>query len=173
MQHIHIFHGFSSRTVSWGHENRDGLTATTLFVTRRVQSRRLFGSYQPTYDIYVYICVYRYIVLHASFKKQLVCVDKTTRNSQMMTGWWSPRKMSYIIYKVGIKITYDIITITARGCWFNTLRPRQNGRHFVDDIFEFSLKCVPHGLIHYTISLVRIMAWRRICDKPLSEAMIV
>ena len=69
---------------------------------------------------------------------------------------------------------------------FNTLRPRQNGRHFADDIFKciflnqnlwipikISLKVVPKGLINNIPPLVQIMAWRRPGDKPLSEPMMV
>ena len=65
---------------------------------------------------------------------------------------------------------------------FNTLRPRQNGLHFADDIFncifvnenvrisiKFSLKFVPKGPINNIPALVQIMAWRRPGDKPLSE----
>ena len=68
----------------------------------------------------------------------------------------------------------------------NTLRPRQNGRHFPDDIFKcfflnenvsiaikMSLKFVPKGPINNIPALVQIMAWRRLGDKPLSEPMIV
>ena len=70
--------------------------------------------------------------------------------------------------------------------WFNTLRPRQNGRHFADDIFKciflnenvrilikISLKVVPKGPINNIPSLVQIMAWRRPGDKPLAEPMMV
>ena len=69
---------------------------------------------------------------------------------------------------------------------FNTLRPRQNGRHFPDDIFKcnflieniwisikISLNFVPKGPIINISALVRIMAWRRPGDKPLSEPMMV
>ena len=69
---------------------------------------------------------------------------------------------------------------------FNTLRPRQNGRHFPDDIFKciflnenvwisisISLKFVPGGPINNMPSLVHIMAWHRPGDKPLSEPMMV
>ena len=69
---------------------------------------------------------------------------------------------------------------------FNTLRPRQNGRHFADDIFKYiflngnfwipvkiSLKFVPKGTINIIPALVQIMAWRRPGDKPLSEPMVV
>ena len=68
---------------------------------------------------------------------------------------------------------------------FNTLRPRQNGRHFADDIFKriflneniwipitISLKFVPKGSINNMSALVQIMAWRRPGDKPLSEPMM-
>ena len=68
----------------------------------------------------------------------------------------------------------------------NTLRPRQNERHFADDIFKYiflnenvwipikiSLKFVPKGRINNIPALVQIMAWRRPGDKPLSEPMMV
>ena len=68
----------------------------------------------------------------------------------------------------------------------NTLRPRQNGHHFADDIFKciffneniwilikISLRIVPKGRINNIPALVQIMAWRRSGDKPLSEPMIV
>ena len=68
----------------------------------------------------------------------------------------------------------------------NSLGPRQNGRHFPDDIFKCiffnenvwisiktSLKFVPEGPINNIPSLVQIMAWRRPGDKPLSEPMTV
>ena len=69
---------------------------------------------------------------------------------------------------------------------FDTLRPRQNVRHFPDDSFkwiflnenawisiEVSLKFVPKGPINNIPALVQIMAWRRPGDKPLSEPMLV
>ena len=68
----------------------------------------------------------------------------------------------------------------------NTLRPRQNGRHFADDTFNhifanenvkisirFSLKFVLKGPINNIPALVQIMAWRRPGDKPLSEPVMV
>ena len=67
----------------------------------------------------------------------------------------------------------------------NTLRPRQNGRHFPEDIFKciflneyvwisikISLKFVPWGPINNIQALAQIMAWHRPCNKPLSEPMI-
>ena len=67
----------------------------------------------------------------------------------------------------------------------NTLRPRQNGRHFPEDIFKWiffnknvwisiniSLTFVPRGSIKNIPTLVQV-AWRRPGDKPLSEPMMV
>ena len=38
---------------------------------------------------------------------------------------------------------------------------------------KISLKFVPKGPINYILASVRIMAWRRPGDKPLSETMMV
>ena len=70
--------------------------------------------------------------------------------------------------------------------YLNTLRPRQNGRLFPDDIFKWifwneniwislriSLKFVPRVRIDNIPALVQIMAWRRPGDKLLSEPMMV
>ena len=70
--------------------------------------------------------------------------------------------------------------------YINTLRPRQNGRHFADDIFKriflnknfwvwnrISLKYVSWCLIDIMTALVQIMDWHRIGDKPLYEAILV
>ena len=74
----------------------------------------------------------------------------------------------------------------SRLQWVNTLRPRQNGRHFADDILkciflnenvwipiEISLKFVPKVPIDNILALVQITAGCRPGDKPLSEPMIV
>ena len=68
----------------------------------------------------------------------------------------------------------------------NTLRPRQNGRHFPDDILKciflnekvsilikISLKLIPKCSISNIPAFVQIMAWRRPGNKPLSEPMMV
>ena len=70
--------------------------------------------------------------------------------------------------------------------YVNTLRPRQNGRHFPDGtirrIFlsenvltslQNPVKCVSTVRINNKPALVQIMAWRRPGDKPLSEPMMV
>ena len=80
-----------------------------------------------------------------------------------------------------------MILQTKTGAWFNTLRPRKNGRHFPNDIFKWiflkenvwisikinSLKFLPRGPISNIPALVQIMAWRRPGDKPLSKPMTV
>ena len=75
--------------------------------------------------------------------------------------------------------------LTAKDC-VNTLRLRQDGCQFPDDIskciflneniwilFIISLKFVPEGSINHIPSLVQIMAWRWPGDKPLSEPLMV
>ena len=79
----------------------------------------------------------------------------------------------------------DVDPLSRRQC-VNTLRPRQDGGHFPDDIFKcislnenawtsikISLKFVPKDQIHNIPALVQIMAWRQLGDKPLSEPMMV
>ena len=69
---------------------------------------------------------------------------------------------------------------------FNTLRPRQNGRQFPDDIFkgifltenvwnsiEISPKVALDSTINNMPALVQIMAWCRTGTKPLSERMML
>ena len=76
--------------------------------------------------------------------------------------------------------------LVITGEIINTFRPRQNGRHFTDDIFkciffkenawiyiEISLMVVPTGPINNVPALIQIVAWRRPGDKPLSEQMLV
>ena len=79
-----------------------------------------------------------------------------------------------------------LLTIQNPNGELNTLRPRQNGRHFPDDTFKrifmnenvrisikISLKFVPKGPINKIPALDQIMAWRRPGDKPLSEPMMI
>ena len=80
----------------------------------------------------------------------------------------------------------EMAAILSRGRCINTLRPRQNGRHFTDCIFKYvflkenvrislkiSLKLVSMVQINIIPALVPIMAWRRPGDKPLSGPMMV
>ena len=92
------------------------------------------------------------------------------------------------IEKVGIdgKRPQGLLNRCWKNTFLNTLRPRQNGRYFADDIFKciflnendrisikISLKFFPKGRINNIPPLVQIMAWRRPGDKPLSEPMVV
>ena len=94
------------------------------------------------------------------------------------------------MYNAVVNVIYSVATqgeqMSQYWVCFNTLRPRQNGRHFADDIFtciflyenarillEISLKFVPKDAINNIPALVQIMAWRRLGDKPLSEPMMV
>ena len=102
--------------------------------------------------------------------KNVVTCSIIHRYSERRSGRWSSPQ--------------NIPNYTVTGV--NTLRPRQNGRHFADDIFKYiflnenvwiaikiSLKFFPKVLINNITSLVQIMAWRRPGDKPLSEPMMI
>ena len=67
----------------------------------------------------------------------------------------------------------------------NTLRSKQNDRHFTDDLLKgisfnenalisikISLKFVPKGPIYNKSALIQVMAWLRTGDKPLHEPML-
>ena len=86
---------------------------------------------------------------------------------------------------ISIHVKAQAANISLHLSNISTLKPRQNGRLFVDDIFKYiflnenvwilikiSLKFVPKGLINNIPALVQIMAWRLLGDKPLSEAMM-
>ena len=94
---------------------------------------------------------------------------------------------TYLPIMIWFQVTNQIHhQLTEYRSWLNTLRPRQNGRRFADDMFKriflnenirisikISLKFVPKGPINNNPALVQIMAWRRSGDKPLSEPMMV
>ena len=80
---------------------------------------------------------------------------------------------------------HDPAVANISSC-LNTLRPRQDGHYFADDVLKciflnenvwispkISLKFVPNGPINKIPALDQIMAWRRPGDKPLSEPMLV
>ena len=108
--------------------------------------------------------------------------------SQHYSYWWPSTFMSQNICghsdgKVFVPFRRDGYSVNLK---FNTLRPRQNGRHFPDDILKciflnenvwlsikISWKFVPQGPINNIPALVQIMTWRRPGDKPLSEPMMV
>ena len=111
-------------------------------------------------------------VLSSAILGNVVFLLKTNVN----TG----RKHTWILRKSHIRSAYGLFRTV------NTLRPRQDGRHFPDDIFKcifsnenvsisikISVKFVPKSQINNIQALVHIMACRRPGDKPLSEPMKV
>ena len=83
-------------------------------------------------------------------------------------------------------LDYSIKAFDCMYLHLNTLRARQNGRHFADDMFKcifvnenvwipikISLKFVPQGPINNIPALVQIMAWRRPSNKSLFGTMMV
>ena len=117
--------------------------------------------------------------LHMS--RQLGCRDMCNLWPDQIVFKWE----QHVFYKLWImiwSILYKWYTDTA----FNTLRPRQNGRHFADDILKciflnenvwipikISLKFVPKCPINNIPTLVQIMTLHRPGDKPLSEPMLI
>ena len=119
------------------------------------------------------------------------------RREKVVRAIWNSVGYAPIVFKLFMGQTWFIArslchTLPYRrrepGCSFciNTLRPRRNEQHFADDIFKriffnenvrisikISMKFVPKGPINNNPALVQIMAWRRLGDKPLSEAMMV
>ena len=97
-------------------------------------------------------------------------------------SWACPFYTKYFVLPYSTNCSQEDVHLLS----LNTLRPRQNGRHFADDIFKciflnenvwipikISLKFVPKGPINNIPALVQIMAWRRPGDKPLSGPMMV
>ena len=99
--------------------------------------------------------------------------------SSTVEGWHKK------LHKKGLGISANRGEAGVASVHVNTLRPRQNGRPFSGDIFEWiflnenlsisiniSLKFVPRGRINNIPTLIQVMAWRRPGDKPLSEPMM-
>ena len=110
--------------------------------------------------------------------------SRSRDNSLNINPWFYMNDYSHLIWVCCLS-AISAATVFL-GPLLNTLRPRQNGRHFPDDIFKriffnenvwisfkISLKFVPKGPINSIPALVQITAWRRPGDKPLSEAMLV
>ena len=94
-----------------------------------------------------------------------------------------------LVYKflISVSICCGMVPLLlTKNLPLNTLRLRQNGRHFADEVFKCiflnenawislknSLKFVPKVRISNIPALVQIMAWRRPGDKPLCEPVMV
>ena len=103
--------------------------------------------------------------------------------------WLSVKKVTNVKHHMGSILLqrFRPISIEIPTIKFNTLKPRQNGHHFPDDIFKciflnenvwilikISLEFVPKGLIDNIPALVQIQAWHRSGNnKQLSEPMMV
>ena len=118
-----------------------------------------------------------------------ICISKLGQNWTLVNKlqWNSNQNTKLFIHKNAFEnVVCDMAGTLSRERWVNTMRQRQNGRHFADAIFKYiflnqnvwipikiSLKFVPKGPINNIPSLVQIMVWRRPGDKPLSEPMMV
>ena len=93
-------------------------------------------------------------------------------------GWWCYNKFNTPVSQM---TSYSVWC----SLWLNILRPRQNGRHFADDIFKsiflnenawitlkISLKFVSKVRINNIPALVQTLAWRGQGDKTLAELMM-
>ena len=150
------------------------------------------------YNIYIVYIIY---MLSYKYRDPHVKDKKVSQSSYLLHG--NPYTLErWFLYWDGaqIALSHDKLTLGKTkpkpssllhsyftADWlFNTLRLRQNGRHFADDSFiciflnenvsvsiKISLKFDPKGPNNNIPALVQIMAWRRPGDKPLSEAMMV
>ena len=120
------------------------------------------------------------VSLNAVFNKLLyfnsispICFPSSNKISLIRVGWRRQRQLTHS--HVWVNRLQSV----------NTLRPRQNSRHFPDDIskciflnenawilIKISLKLVLKGPINNP-ALVQIMVWRRPGDKPLAGPMMV
>ena len=164
---------------------------------------REYGSdYTHLQPIRLHLCMYkcfRWQIATCGYQlSKLPRKIMKTLVGQRKSVSWSPRlnecgRASWIYCKVkGPPNPTSVIKsnhkqhITSAVEFFITLRPRQYGRHFPDDIFKciflnenvwilitISLIFFPRVELNNIPALVQIMAWRRRGDKPLSEPMMV
>ena len=119
----------------------------------------------------------RKVILSAKDNLKIVYLTPILVYIQLCTNKHSMRN-----YLKGSTTWYKINHVSGDH---NTLRPRQNGRHFADILkciflnenvwipIEILLKFVPNNNNDNIPALVWIMAWRRPDNKPLSEPMMV
>ena len=123
------------------------------------------------------------VIGHISFSGMFVQGAKATRGIFIDKGQFCFHlSVLFRITESHSNMTAGLPIVTEFQYFVNTLRPRQNGCHFADDIFKciflnenvrisikISLKFVPKDPINNIPALVQIMTWRRPGDKPLSE----
>ena len=111
------------------------------------------------------------------FSLNILCTLK------MLSSYWNMSLICLFVPFCALILQSWIITSWG---FFNTLRPRQNGHHFPDNILKglflnenvciwikISLKLVLKGPINNIPALVQIMAWCQLVGKPLSEPLMV
>ena len=139
------------------------------------------------------------LMMPSWFVKTYTCAQDLIRHFLIMSSYTCiqmihiPRKLEQgmsnllVIIAPADDLTHmDLSVISTPPNLFNTLRPRQNGRHLADDILKciflnenvwvsikISLKFVPKGPINNIPALVQIMASCRPGDKPLSGPVVV
>ena len=127
------------------------------------------------------------VEIHFIMPLQSRSMASENKNLFVIKHWnkWDP--VGAVITNIHLKFTLTHWPPRAMAVIsVNTLRPRQNGRNFADDIFKciflneniwipikISLKFVPKSSINNIPALIQIMAWRRPGDKPLSEPLMV
>ena len=123
--------------------------------------------------------------LHSTHHYHILLYVGWNYSSMPKLQWWFNWTAVWIRAWMNNYIPQIYEDVYTHPC-LNTLRLRQNGRHFADDTFnrifvneyvkitiKFSPKFVPKGPINNIPALVQIMAWRRPGDKPLSEPVMV
>ena len=132
---------------------------------------------------YIYVCMCVFVCMYVWM---YVCMYIWSPQNKFLLKSTIPMFILYQRIPADSLVLYITRLLKARFWLFNTLRPRQNGRHFADDIFKYiflnenlwipikiSLKFVPKGRMNNIPALVQIMAWRLPGDKPLFEPMMV
>ena len=123
------------------------------------------------------------VVTTVIWSMQLARLASVILDTTASLAWTDPTPTTH---KSTVPTLLTALSLVDTQVNINTLRPRQNGRHFTDDTFKcifltenvrnsfkISLKFVPEGLINNIPSFVQIMAWRRSGDKLLSEPMMI
>ena len=165
-------------------------------VTKAISSVPLFSEIFSIVKTQVSSCISRsYLAIQTWFKyskryfcqiEKFACGEINERSFSYPHPWFAycTSKDLCTYSRFVVFRHWSILPIALSA--FDTLRPRQHGRHFADDTFKriflnenviisikISLKFVPKGPINNIPALVQIMAWHRPVDKPLSEAMMV
>ena len=188
------------------------IVITTLFAVRiSAENGKTFNQFRPQIfqQVLVYLspwcfCTTSILYFHITFIYIYILYVRGQKSlSELWSQWAQLLRLRFQFQFIVRTFDYFHTTFTnicskdlnhkselgqiAAWCWtVNTLRPRQNGRHFADDMFmciflnenvwipiEISLKFVPKGSINNKTALFQIMAWRRPGDKPLSEPIMV